>query len=481
MSVIDFSDDTTAPVSLTSRAKLRYNNTTKIFEVSIDGAAYVPLLSTSVPGAHAATHVNGTDDIQLATNGQKGLASAAQITTLEAATLNTDAALTGNAYFKNDPLFGSPDTTKVTSESAIKSFVDQSVADIPDATAAQKGLATPAQITKLDAISGTNTGDEPSFTGKGNGNGVVADPGGSPSGQFLKDDGTFDTPGGGDVTGPGSAVADNVATFSGTTGKIIKDSGLALSGSNTGDEVDATTSVKGIVELATDGEDAANVAVQGNDARLSNGRGVVATWTFDPSTVMADPGAGDIRYNNATPGSITEVTFSVLANGGAAMADYFNLLKAGDVVTLGQADAPGSFLVGVITDPPPFDGTTHWTITLSSVAALVLPTTGSDIVLTVIQADLNLVDSGSTSVAEDVDVILSTFFIDDSLVPALRVGLADNVSFLIRQGQTTASPDTDSAVYSLVKTTTNDQYEMHIRHKDGGAAARTFTWKITAG
>ena len=35
---------------------------------------------------------------------------------------------------------------------------------------------------------------------------------------------------------------------------------------------DATTTAKGIVELATDGESTANVAVQGNDARMSNAR-----------------------------------------------------------------------------------------------------------------------------------------------------------------------------------------------------------------
>lgn len=68
--------------------------------------------------------------------------------------------------------------------------------DIQDATASQKGLATAAQITKLDAITGTNTGDE----------------------------------------------------------------------------VDATTTVKGIVELATDGESSAGVVVQGNDSRLSDDR-----------------------------------------------------------------------------------------------------------------------------------------------------------------------------------------------------------------
>jgi hypothetical protein len=39
----------------------------------------------------------------------------------------------------------------------------------------------------------------------------------------------------GDVTGPASSVNNNVVFFDGTTGKLIKDSGLSLSGTNTGD------------------------------------------------------------------------------------------------------------------------------------------------------------------------------------------------------------------------------------------------------
>jgi hypothetical protein len=53
--------------------------------------------------------------------------------------------------------------------------------------------------------------------------------------------------GGGDVVGPSSATADHVATFNGTTGKLIKDSGLVLSGTNTGDQ----TSVSGNAGTAT--------------------------------------------------------------------------------------------------------------------------------------------------------------------------------------------------------------------------------------
>jgi hypothetical protein len=48
--------------------------------------------------------------------------------------------------------------------------------------------------------------------------------------------------GSGDVMGPSSSIANNVAMFDGVTGKILKDSGVSLSGSNTGDETLATDS-----------------------------------------------------------------------------------------------------------------------------------------------------------------------------------------------------------------------------------------------
>ena len=46
--------------------------------------------------------------------------------------------------------------------------------------------------------------------------------------------------GSGDVVGPASAVSNNVVFFDGTTGKLIKDSGLSLSGTNTGNETTST-------------------------------------------------------------------------------------------------------------------------------------------------------------------------------------------------------------------------------------------------
>ena len=59
--------------------------------------------------------------------------------------------------------------------------------------------------------------------------------------QVIKTDGSgnlsWTTPaGGGDVSGPDSATDGNVVFFDGVTGKLIKDSGLTLSGTNTGDQ-----------------------------------------------------------------------------------------------------------------------------------------------------------------------------------------------------------------------------------------------------
>lgn len=54
---------------------------------------------------------------------------------------------------------------------------------------------------------------------------------GSTTTKFLSQKGTWETPtggGNGDVTGPSSATANNVATFADATGKVIKDSGYSI-------------------------------------------------------------------------------------------------------------------------------------------------------------------------------------------------------------------------------------------------------------
>lgn len=91
---------------------------------------------------------------------------------------------------------------------------------------------------------------------------------------------------------------------------------------------------------------------------------------------------------------------------------------------------------------------------------------------------MTLIAEGSTSVAADVEVVLATFTIADTLVPDYGINLTDDIAFHIYEGDCSNAPPTDHAIFCIGKTTTANQYELRMRHKDGGSASRTFKWKI---
>lgn len=92
----------------------------------------------------------------------------------------------------------------------------------------------------------------------------------------------------GDVIGPAGAVADRVVLFNGTTGKLIKDSGLTLSGSNTGDQTTITGNAGSATKLATSRtingvsfDGTGNITVTVTSAQIATALGYTA---FDPAT-----------------------------------------------------------------------------------------------------------------------------------------------------------------------------------------------------
>lgn len=58
--------------------------------------------------------------------------------------------------------------------------------------------------------------------------------------------------GGGDVTGPASAVDDRIVTFDGTTGKLIQDSGTLISGLAAASHTHSSTAITDFTEAAQD-------------------------------------------------------------------------------------------------------------------------------------------------------------------------------------------------------------------------------------
>lgn len=129
-----------------------------------------------------------------------------------------------------------PDNTHYPSEKLVKDSLDAKQ------TAGTYSTDIHSNITALDAVSGTNTGDNATNTQY---SGLATSKQDTlVSGTTIKTIngisvlGSGDIPisgAGGDVSGPASAVDGNIAVFSGITGKILKDTGVVVSGVNTGD------------------------------------------------------------------------------------------------------------------------------------------------------------------------------------------------------------------------------------------------------
>jgi hypothetical protein len=137
----------------------------------------------------------------------------------------------------------------------------------------------------------------------------------------------------------------------------------SVSGSNTGDEAAATTTTAGIVELATDGEVAADVVVQGNDSRLDDARAPTShaydshSGTVPIADIAGTPtGTGNIVLETSptivTP-TIASMTnaghdHSDAAGGGALGADTvtYSIMQnvVADDVILGNIGGAGSIV-----------------------------------------------------------------------------------------------------------------------------------------
>jgi hypothetical protein len=205
-------------------------------------------------------------------------------------------------------------------------------------------LATSPTLTTPTIASFTNAGhSHQSAAGGGTLDGAAIGSGtialarlgsGTPTGSnFLRGDGTWAAPSGsGDVTGPASSGSGNLATFSGTTGKIIQDQSLAPTDDNVLVGNGTAWQIKAIPSCSTATTDkllynaATNTFTCGTDQTSGGGGG------------LGDPGANGIvsrtALNTTAARTITGTGNRITVSNGDGVSGNPVIDVGSDVVTL---------------------------------------------------------------------------------------------------------------------------------------------------
>lgn len=252
---------TTVRAGLLSKAKFDEiaTNTTKVSDINHN--VTTNLGTTTTTTTVTITSSDGTNAIipQAVAGGQAGVTSGADKTKIDNAVLTSDTATTGMGFVIDEDNMISNSSSKLPTQQSVKAYVDNLLAS-NDAMVFKGtvGVGGTHTIAAFDLLVVYEAGWTYRVITAGTIKGVVAEIGDlfmatvDRASLGVDADWTVvQTNLDGAVVGPASAVTNRVATFNGTSGKLIQDSGLLLSGSNTGDEPAASTTVAGIIELAT--------------------------------------------------------------------------------------------------------------------------------------------------------------------------------------------------------------------------------------
>ncbi len=106
------------------------------------------------------------------------------------------------------------------------------------------------------------------------------------------------------------------------------------------------------------------------------------TYIWNNSVASSDPGAGTLRYDNATPASVTELFIDDLENTGRDAAFMLSNLAVGDIITMRNVSDEDDYFVASV-DGATTDNTGWWTVPVAPIHVGTLPISGTIMHITV--------------------------------------------------------------------------------------------------
>ena len=236
------------------------------------------------------------------------------------------------------------------------------------------------------------------------------------SGVGIVDSGTASVP---DLALDFSELTDMTGAISGTTELILQDG--------------TTESRKAASEIALSNFD-------NDSAWTADLQRLHFDYAFSTTTASADPGAGILRFNNATPASVTALYVDDLADNGDDLAWILDNLGSNDIIVVRSHVDPADYMMfqvsGALTD-----NTGWWTIPVTVLFSGALPgntellqldvqwfSQGTAGTVTSVTAGVGLVNSGSASA-----VVLD---FDFSELTDMTGTIAGTTEFIIQDGTT---------------------------------------------
>ncbi len=176
-------------------------------------------------------------------------------------------------------------------------------------------------------------------------------------------------------------------------GLLLNGVALVFSGSST-PEVDEPDAPLGSLYLRSNGERYTRTASTGSgvaedwvreDPAATGGAGIVAlSWRFSTSIVIADPGSKRIRFDNATPASVTKIAVDDITNGNFDASLILNELSNGDKLFIQESAISANFLFGTVTAVT--DQTGWFEIDITVTSSGTLPGNNRDVAFFIIKA-----------------------------------------------------------------------------------------------